>query len=213
MSAGVLGGEGGGGGGGSAAGAGAGLIGGIIGPGLSFLGQANSEDFARKLAQRGIRWRAHDMRQAGINPILAARPGGVSGASIGSAGGGNVGSAIASGMEAGTNVGRKREQNRTDRSTQAVNAQSVKESQARERMHESQRLLNDASAVRAISETNATNYENAAREADAQFYSSEEGKAFRNTERRLNAVKDLIPNMLLNLGRRRGNKIRNPNRD
>lgn len=52
--------------------------------------QSPSQDFAEKLAKKGIRWRVKDLRAAGLNPILAARGalgGGLPGHGTPSAGG------------------------------------------------------------------------------------------------------------------------------
>lgn len=58
-------------------GAGGGIVGGAI-SGLGNIGtafglQSESQDFAEKLAKKGIRWRVKDLRAAGLNPILAAQ--------------------------------------------------------------------------------------------------------------------------------------------
>ena len=37
--------------------------------------QEDAQAFSRTLAKKGIRWKAHDMRMAGLNPILAVRGG------------------------------------------------------------------------------------------------------------------------------------------
>lgn len=194
--------SGGGGGGSSAAGAGAGLIGGLIGTGTSFLGQANSEQFARRLAQRAIRWRAHDMRMAGINPILAARPGGLSGSSIGGAGGGNIGAQMAAGAQAATQGSKVSKERQVMDSSIAVNAQSVRTGKAQQALYTAGAAKANAEAVRTGLEATRAGYGLTKDKLDSEFYQSPEGRTFRNVERVLDSVSDALPNWFINTGNR-----------
>lgn len=59
----------------SNAGAGAGLIGGALGTGLSFLGASQAWKRQKKVLKNQIQWKVQDLRNAGLNPILAASSG------------------------------------------------------------------------------------------------------------------------------------------
>lgn len=89
-------------------GAGGGLIGSGIDHGVAAHVRNQNWSRQKRVLQESIRWRVNDLRQAGLNPILAASSGLGGGASANMAGSSPSGSgaAIASGMNAGVQAGR-----------------------------------------------------------------------------------------------------------
>lgn len=79
-----------------------GVLNGFINAGGSALQQAEAYHYAKKLYSHRYRWAVSDMRKAGINPILAANGGNVSG--MGSVGGGDYGHALSSGLSSAVSL-------------------------------------------------------------------------------------------------------------
>lgn len=132
----------------------------------------DSRDFQKLVMKKQIRWRMNDMRKAGINPILAARPGGITGA--GSTGAAPGRSSGVDGLRAGSAASLVRAQHELLR--EQTNA-----------------ARNTAGAQKAISSkewanARAVELNNTARQLDSDFYGTNEGREFRKWERRIKTV-------------------------
>lgn len=77
-------------------------VGGAVGGGVGFINSALNRAHQKEMAQKAVRWRVHDLKAAGLNPVLAAQ--GALGGFLGGSGSGAPATDFGLGASAKANV-------------------------------------------------------------------------------------------------------------
>lgn len=174
--------------------------------------------FQERMSNTAFRRQMHDMRQAGLNPLLAKNMGGATTPPGARADMPDLGQALVSSME----VKRKRQEIENMRTQQHAIRAAAARDMAQSRLADDQRVLTAANVQQAISQ-NAINTGTAQRvrtetqlmqagipraRADQDFYSSGWGRAIRNIENTVGAMGPAVSAAGAYLGGRLGSRAR-----